>query len=130
MKLGIIALVTLVWVVANPAQAGPTIYACTVQFALTVGEDGVPEQADALAAKPGTRFIVDRTTGRFHNVEMFDNEGGDNIILDVGNSQMAFRLLSVVGLRTNYLEVQEFMPGPCKPFLMVDYGDLYTGLCD
>jgi hypothetical protein len=130
MKLEIIALASLAGLSIPSVQAGPTTYACTVQFALAVGDDGVPEQAGAISAKPGTRFIVDRTTGRFHGVEMFDNEGGDNVILAAGNSQMSFRLLSVVGLRTNYLEVQEFMPGPRKPFLMVDYGDLYTGLCD
>ena len=128
MKHAIIALTA--WALGSPAYAASIVYACTVQLTLTVDDNGVPNQADRFAAAPGIRFIVDRTTGRFYNAEMFDNATGENVILDEGDKDTSFRVLNRVGFRTNYLEVHQFIAGQRKPFVMIDYGDIYTGLCE
>ena len=115
---------------ASGAHAGSGSYACTIMSLAQVDERGVPSSADVFAAKVGDSFVVDRRAGRISGHPLFDNDSGDNTILEPGNQEMSFQLLSRVGFRTNYLVVQEFAAKAKKPFVMIDYGDIYTGVCD
>jgi hypothetical protein len=118
-----------------PAVAGPRTYQCEIKEQLYLADSG------ALQRFPdpyliGKRFAIDRTTGNIvaPELSLWSFEDQRTTILARGNSDNAFVLLRVGparggGVHSTFVQVNEFHPGPVKPFLVQSGSESVSGLC-
>jgi hypothetical protein len=81
----------------------------------------------------GEKFAVDRVTGRIIGGPL-DNSRMNIEVIDKGSGEMSLQAFSrsTVRTHTTYIEIQEFLSGPEKPFVgttTLYYPGVYSGIC-
>jgi hypothetical protein len=105
-------------------------YKCTIKHSLRLGEDGSAQPHGLADWYRNKEFIVDRASGRMLGVissqvwnhEVFDSGSNEQSYKSVYTSQGKYRHIDV-------LQIQEFLEGAIKPFLLMQGTDMFTGTC-
>lgn len=129
-------LLALIWPLAGvlwpvtAAFAGPTSYACTIKSISKLNEKG--ELKGSSLKGSWWTFTVDRVTGRILK-RPFDNSSAKIEILSGGASSSTrgsnIRILSRWPVYVDLVVIQELQEGPDKPFLVMTFGQVYSGVC-
>jgi len=122
--------IAMVW---GLAHAGDDHYECTIISAGKLTEKGTIATHWTVKSTEGTKFTVDRVTGRIIGGPL-DNSKMKIEMIDRGTKEMSFQAFSRSTQRTHttYIEIQEFMPGFEKPFVSTTtlyYPGVYSGIC-
>jgi hypothetical protein len=123
----------LLAVVSEPSIAAENHYECLIVSAGKLTEEGALSPHWTNKSIVGTKFTVDRVTGRIIRGPL-DNSNMKIEVIDKGSNEMSFQSFSRSTARTHstYIEIQEFIPGEGKPFVgttTLYYPGVYSGIC-
>lgn len=113
--------------------AGDAHYECTVNSAGRLTEQGILAPHWSTNSTVGSKFTVNRETGRVVGGPL-DNSNLKIELIDRGGREMSFQAFSRSTQRTHtsLIEIQEFIPGADKPFVgttTLYYPGVYSGIC-
>lgn len=113
------------------AAADIDAYKCTVNSSGALKDNGDISPSDFSKMQVGKEFVVDKGTGRIKGGLSNDNAFGEPQVLDYGSSEQAFKVITIYKPMTTvkYLYIQEFNKSEKKPFMYIDGGYIYYGLC-
>lgn len=115
------------------SNAGDSHYECTVVSAGRLTEQGTLSPHWTIKSMVGTKFTVDRVTGRIIGGPL-DNSNMKIEMVDKGTREMSFQAFSRSAEKTHttHIEVQEFVSSAGKPFVGMTtlyYPGVYSGTC-
>jgi hypothetical protein len=113
--------------------AGPYDFKCVTTTASILNDEGVLE-SDKEFQSLSKPFVVDRETGRVTG-GLLDNGGTQILLVDKGSSQQSFKVHAHTSTRVvhaMYLQINEFVSGPRKPFMGIRSPNsvVITGICE
>jgi hypothetical protein len=112
--------------------AGPSVYECVIKTEYRLDDNGaVAPVSKDIATSLGDRFMVDRDSGRITGALTDNKIAKDFKVIQQGDSNRTFVAMSSYwGGITDYLQVNEFVRSPEKPFLLVFKGFwIHAGTC-
>lgn len=119
--------------VAPLTMAAQDRYVCTIERAYSLGNSGLRTNRRLLAALPTRSFEIDRNTGVVTGSRL-ENLDSEPVVVARGDSENSFQAYWIVrgltGTRVRFIEVQEFVDSPRKPFRAVVQNWTYTGECE
>jgi hypothetical protein len=120
-------------IVSTWSIAGDTHYDCSIVSAGKLTEKGTLAAHWTVKPAEGTKFTVDRVTGRVIGGPL-DNSKLKIEVIDKGTNEMSFQAFSrsTQKTHTTYIEIQEFLPGLEKPFVgttTLYQSGVYSGIC-
>jgi hypothetical protein len=135
-----IGLAVIAIAMPSVAHAGTDSYACEVKQALSLSEkDGMlsPESSAIQNVVIGSKFSVSRITGQVIGETVGTETASSTKVLERGSIKNSFRSIADwadPNLATHafqLLEIEEFVKGPDKPFLVFSSGGvgLRSGFC-
>lgn len=121
------------FVLSGRCAAGDSHYECTVVSALRLTEQGTLLPHWTITSMVGTKFAVDRVTGRVSGGPL-ENVNLQIEVVDRGTREMSFQAFSrsMQRTHTSLIQIQEFVPGIEKPFVgttTLYYPGVYSGMC-
>jgi hypothetical protein len=115
-------------------EAAPDMYHCEIQQRVTVRADGSASVSSGPFLE-NRRISINRKSGEKvgNAIGYLQSEGPK--VLAPGNESNSFIALWLGqayggGVHLDLLRVEEFAPGPKKPFLALAGGSLFVGLCE
>lgn len=124
-------------VLASGAFAGKASYQCQVKTQLSMDDKTGELKRPPKPSEIGKRFAIDRKSAKAIADDgiawAFAGEPGQ--VLAVGNADNSFIATYQSpalggGVHFVALRIEEFKPGPLKPFVMLDGGTVYSGHCE
>ena len=117
------------------SEAAPAGYQCKVEAELHVDHAGMLFPYPRPLAL-GKSFSIHRDSGQLmeDTASFWSPTNAKTEVLARGNRDNSFVVTYVApsaggGVHATLLQIQEFHPGPLKPFLLVSGGGIYSGVC-
>ena len=104
---------------------------CVIKDAKSPGVSGRLEADDFYTRFVGSKFTVDRKTGRMSgSLKNYESYGAPKILND-GSEKKAFRVITVYEPSVNfdYLTVETYNEKPEMPFIFVSSSTVVSGIC-
>ena len=125
-------LVALMTIAATEAVALES-YECNVKEGMSLSEDGSLQKKGGFAdIAVGTKFTVDRRTGRVLGKISNHNAYGQPKVIDPGSSEQSFKAITIYqpNVTVDLLIIQQFSDSPEKPFIFLFYNtSVLSGTC-
>jgi hypothetical protein len=112
--------------------ASPSVYDCLIKSEYRLDDKGeVAPVSKDIATSLGDRFTVDRDSGRIIGAHTDNKIAKEYRVIQQGDSNRTFVAMSSYwGGTTDYLQVNEFVRSPDKPFVLVFKGFwIHAGIC-
>lgn len=108
-------------------------YSCVIKDAIQVANNGKFEIDKLAKHKLGQRFSISILTGDMTGFLASGWHAASSItVLDFGSKEQAFKAIAISkpNIHVQYLEINEYMSGDEKPFKIVSYLDVLSGMCE
>ena len=108
-------------------------YDCTIERGYSLGPSGLKRNRRVLSSIESMTFEIDRVTGAVTD-SILENLSSQATVIAPGDTDNSFQVYWIVrgraGSRVRFIEVQEFVDGPQKPFRAIVQNWTYTGHCE
>lgn len=123
--------VCLILCVSSSTNAAPLVYACDVLHVYDLADDASLKPSAWEKTMKGSSFSVSRVTGEIIGEVVPTLMAKSARVINRGSTENSFKALADFEGQVQVLEVQEFRPGPIKPFVALSMGGagVVTGKC-
>ena len=131
MRVRYVLVALLLLFLSGNVAAGELAYTCEVNKVYKLTENSTLETSAFEKQMKGSSFSVSRVTGEIIGEVVPTLPATSTRVVNKGSSENSFKAVADYGDQFQILEVQEFRPGPIKPFIAMSMGGagIVTGTC-